>query len=351
MKDFQPDYRHIEAAARNRTPKRMPLYEHIINVEKVEAIINRPIAPLLSGSLSDRKEFFRRFSSFFRDMGYDTVSFEACIVTVVSNGEALSGHIPGPIQDRADLERFPFNELPQRFWDAHYESFVAFRDTLPEGMKGVGGIGNGVFEIAQDLVGFEHLCLMKAEAPDVYRQVFEKTGALMYTIWERFLQEFGDDFVLPRFGDDLGFKSATLLHPDDIRELIVPQYRRVVDLVHAAGKPFLLHSCGNIFEVMDDIIEGARIDAKHSNEDQIAPFSVWLERYGERIGNFGGVDMDVLCQKSREEIAEYTTRVVRQAQGYGGFALGSGNSIPEYVPTEGYLAMVETGRRLRGDYG
>jgi uroporphyrinogen decarboxylase len=199
-------------------------------------------------------------------------------------------------------------------------------------------------------VGFEHLCLLKAEDPAAYARVFQKTGELMYTIWRRFLREFGDDFVLPRFGDDLGFKSATLLHPDDIRTFIIPEYRRIVDLVHAAGKPFLLHSCGNIFEVMDDIIEGARINAKHSNEDQIAPFDVWLERYGARIGNFGGVDMDILCQKSREEIAEYTTAVVRQAEGHGGFALGSGNSIPEYVPTEGYLTMIETGRRLRGDY-
>jgi uroporphyrinogen decarboxylase len=350
MNDFQPDYRHIEAAARNRLADRMPLYEHIINVGKVEQITNKSIAPLIEGTLSDRREFFRHFSSFFRHMGYDTVSFEACIVTVISNGEALSGHIPGPIQNRVDLERFPFQELPERFWNAHYDSFVAFRDTLPEGMKGIGGIGNGVFEIAQDLVGFEPLCLLKAEDPDVYTQVFQKTGDLMYTIWQRFVQEFGDDFVLPRFGDDLGFKSATLLHPDDIRTLIIPQYQRIVDLVHAAGKPFLLHSCGNIFEVMDDIIEGAGIDAKHSNEDQIAPFSVWLQRYGERIGNFGGVDMDVLCQKSPEEIADYTTEVVQQAEGHGGFALGSGNSIPEYVPTEGYLAMVETGRRLRGDY-
>ncbi|MDR1030283.1 MAG: hypothetical protein LBL76_05370 [Treponema sp.] len=47
------------------------------------------------------------------------------------------------------------------------------------------------------------------------------------------------------------------------------------------GKPFLLHSCGCIFKVMDDLI-AARIDAKHSNEDAIAP-------YGRRIGNFGGL--------------------------------------------------------------
>jgi uroporphyrinogen decarboxylase len=34
---------------------------------------------------------------------------------------------------------------------------------------------------------------------------------------------------------------------------------------------------------------------------------------------------------------------------HGGIAIGSGNSIPEYVPDEGYLAMVETVRKMRGE--
>lgn len=53
---------------------------------------------------------------------------------------------------------------------------------------------------------------------------------------------------------------------------------------------------------MDDLIQTVGIDAKHSNEDKIAPFSTWIEKYGDRIGNFGGVDVDILCQKNRQEI-------------------------------------------------
>jgi len=58
---------------------------------------------------------------------------------------------------------------------------------------------------------------------------------------------------------DLCLKSNALIGADDVRHLIIPQYRRAVDLVHASGKPFLLHSCGNIFTVMNNIIS-ARID-------------------------------------------------------------------------------------------
>ena len=46
-------------------------------------------------------------------------------------------------------------------------------------------------------------------------------------------------------------------------------------MAHDAGKPFILHSCGNLEAVYPDLIDDVGIDAKHSNEDTIAPFSRW----------------------------------------------------------------------------
>ncbi len=111
----------------------------------------------------------------------------------------------------------------------------------------------------------------------------------------------------------------------------------------------MLHSCGNLFAVFDDIIRIANIDAKHSNEDSIAHFSVWVERYGDKIGNLGGIDTDVLCRQSPEFIHDYIIDCLEKVNGRGGIAFASGNSIPDYVPTEGYVAMVETIRDWRGD--
>ena len=99
---------------------------------------------------------------------------------------------------------------------------------------------------------------------------------------------------------------------------------------------------------MEDLIE-AGIDAKHSNEDQIAAFPVWVERYGDRIGNFGGIDTDAVCRLSRSEMKEYIGEVVAKSKGHGGFAFGSGNSIPHYVPVEQFLTMNEVVREIRGE--
>jgi uroporphyrinogen decarboxylase len=134
-----------------------------------------------------------------------------------------------------------------------------------------------------------------------------------------------------------------------IREHIIPQYRRVIELIKRAGMPFLWHSCGKIFAIMDDVI-ALGIDAKHSNEDVIAPFDRWIELYGERIGLLGGIDVDLLCQKDVQEIVlEVVEKGTRFRDSAHGYALGSGNSIPEYVPVEGYLAMIEAAKRIRSN--
>jgi uroporphyrinogen decarboxylase len=126
---------------------------------------------------------------------------------------------------------------------------------MPEGMKAIGGPGNGVFECVQDLVGFMDLCYLSSDDPDLFRDMFSKVGDTMYEIWKRFLEKHADTYAVCRIGDDLGFKSSTLLPPQNIRDHIVPQYIKIVELIHSFKKPFLFHSCGNIFEVMNDFIE------------------------------------------------------------------------------------------------
>jgi uroporphyrinogen decarboxylase len=346
---FQPNYRNLVEAARNRPPARVPLYEHIISDEVMEAVLGCRFAEQAGGDQKDRREYMRQYIRFFRETGYDTVSFERLVSAILPGSGALYAHTPGCIRTREDFERYPWDGLPERFFGAYELDYRLLAEELPPEMKAVGGPGNGVFECVQDLVGYEQLCYIAVDDPQLYGELFARVGAALAAIWARFLPRFGEAYAVCRMGDDLGFRSATLLSPQDICAHILPQYRRIVSLVHGHGKPFLLHCCGNIFAVMEEII-ATGIDAKHSNEDAIAPFPVWLERYGARIGNFGGVDTDVLCQLDEAEIREYVRDVADASKGHGGVALGSGNSIPEYVPPEGYLAMVSEIREWRGDF-
>jgi len=342
---FEPDYAHVVDAARNIAPKRMPLYEHLIDVSVMERITGKRFASAQNGNAADKREFYAHYAGFFREMGYDTVSFECC----VPGPGGLQYPAKGVIKTREDFKRYPWDEVERTFWAMYEGDFAALAEVMPAGMKAVGGVGLGVFENVQNYAGYPTLCYIKEDDPELFADLFRKIGDIMNSIWKAFLARFGDMYAVCRFGDDLGFKTNTLLSTDDIRTHVIPQYSRVVSQVHNCGKPFLLHSCGCIFNVMDDIINMAHIDAKHSNEDEIAPFSVWVERYGDRIGNFGGIDTDMLSRATEAEIKAHTKEIIEMARPHGGFALGSGNSIPAYVPPSGYLAMVEAAREARGE--
>ena len=343
---FTPDYRHFADVMANRKPARLPLYEHIISPGIMEKITGRAFAPLQRGTQTDRREFFRHFCNFFREMTYDTVSAEVCITEVLPGPGALSGG-EGVIQSRKDLESYPWAALHDRYWNVAAPQFDALVASVPDGMKAVGGVGNGVFEIAEFLVGLEYLPLLQVDDPPAYSELFVRIGDLMLAIWTTFLRRYRDAFVACRFGDDLGFKSSLLTNPITVRENIIPQYARIIGAIRAADKPFLWHSCGCIFSIMDDVI-ALGIGAKHSNEDAIAPYSRWIELYSDRIGLLGGFDLDFLCSKTPDQVcAQITAQGTEYRRHARGYALGSGNSIPDYVPVENYLAMIRGAQAIR----
>lgn len=344
---FQNDYRYMLDVLNNRRPARLPVYEHIISPKIMEQVLGVQFADLIEGGPSDQKEFFRQYGRFFQEMTYDTVSFEVTITDLLPGHGAILGGKPGPIQNRADWQKYPWDQLAELYWEKADPQFKALVKNLPDGMKALGGVGNGVFEISEDLVGFQYLAYVQADDPELLADLYRKIGDLMVEIWTVFLERYADAFAICRFGDDLGFKTSTLVSPKVIRQHILPQYKRVMDLIKSAGKPFLWHSCGKIFAIMDDVI-ALGINAKHSNEDIIAPFDQWISFYSDRIGLLGGIDVDLLCQRKPVEIVDEVFEKGRRFRAAArGYALGSGNSIPDYVPVEGYLAMIEGARKIR----
>lgn len=342
-----PDYRNLETAARNVRPPRLPFYDHIIDPVVVEPIVDRQFASLRHGDAADQKAFFEGFCASLIELGYDTISEEVCVTQVLPAGGALLHEGAGPIQSRADFEDYPWAEVAERFWAVAEPRFEALRAAMPAGMKAVGGVGNGVFEISEDLVGFEQLCFMEVDDPPLFAELYQRIGDLLIELWTKLLQRHGDLFCVCRIGDDLGFKTSTLLSPTTLIEHVIGQYRRIIPVIHASGKTYLQHSCGYIFDVMDAWIE-AGVDAKHSNEEAVAPFDEWIERYGDRIALFGGIDTDRLCRMELDALYEFVLDEATRFRGKAnGYALGSGNSVPDYVPPEGFLAMNRAGRELR----
>ena len=196
----------------------------------------------------------------------------------------------------------------------------------------------GVLENVISLVGYERLCYMIVDEPDLATAIFDEVGQRLVRYYE--ISAAYDTVGMLMSNDDWGFNTQTMLSVDDMRKYVFPWHKKIVEVIHAAGKPALLHSCGNLSMVMDDVIDYMKYDAKHSYEDNIMPVEEAYERWGSRIAILGGIDVDFICRSTPEEVYNRACTILEKVDNRGGYALGSGNSIPYYVPVENYFAMI-----------
>ena len=131
-----------------------------------------------------------------------------------------------------------------------------------------------------------------------------------------------------------------------MRKYVFPWHKRIVETVHAAGKPVVLHSCGHFERILDDLGE-IGIDGRHSYEDNILPVEEAYEKYHNRFAVFGGMDVDFVCREAPEQVYKRAKAMLERTADRGGYALGTGNSVPDYVPDENYFAMIRAALELR----
>ena len=209
---------------------------------------------------------------------------------------------------------------------------------VPDGIKGVMVGPGGVLENIIGIMGYDNLCSQIYENPQLVSDVSENVGKRLvkyYTMAAEY------DIIGAAFGnDDWGFNTQTMLSPKHMREYIFPWHKKIVEAVHNKNKPCILHSCGNPTEVMDDITDYIKYDGRHSYEDNIIPVEDFYEKYHDRVAVIGGIDVNFIVTKTPEEIKERSKKMLERVATRGGYALGTGNSVPEYIPIDNYLAML-----------
>jgi uroporphyrinogen decarboxylase len=246
----------------------------------------------------------------------------------------------GILTSWADFERYPW----PRSADADFSQIELAARLIPPGM-GILASVMGALEPVMWLMGYAPFALALYDDPDLVAALFDRLASIYAPVAEALLDmdAVGGLFV----GDDMGFKTATMIAPEHLRRYVFPYHKRLARMAHDRGKVYVLHACGNLEAVMDDLIDDVRIDAKHSYEDVIIPVTQFKAKYGHRIGVVGGIDMDFLCRASEAEVRARVRSVLDATMPGGGYALGTGNTVANYVPVRNFLAMVEEGHRWR----
>lgn len=327
----EPDFTQLLLVLDKVPPQRPTLFEFFLNVPLYDHIAAD--APVHDDGYDWAR---RRILANYR-IGYDfcampgnTYSFKA---DPPERRRTYSINQGGVIKDRSSFERYAWEE-PADYGAGLLE---AGAKALPQGMKLVINGPGGVLENLVQLIGYEDLCLMSLDDPELLDDISGAIGQRILRYYELFVDH--PDVGALICNDDWGFNHQTMLSPAALRRWVFPWHKRVVELAHRHGKPVILHSCGYAAKIMEDIIGDMGFDGKHSFEDKIQPIEEAYEQYAGRIALLGGIDLDFVCRATPGQIESRSHAMIQRTQQRGGWALGTGNSVPDYVPWENYFAM------------
>lgn len=353
-KPFHPDWQGlVDCILRRGTPKRVFNIELFLDREIQDAVVQHfSLAENLDPS--DPNFDLRKAIEIQRFLGYDTVrqgleglempvhrslvADTAGLVRMSGRSYVESG--PGPITNWEEFEAYPWPD-PDK---ASTRALEWYEKNLPDDMCVVGSGGFAHFaEYLTWLMGYETLCFALHENTALVEAIAARLMDYNVRILNTLLQFKRVKII---FGsDDMGFRSGTLISPRHLRAYVLPGHKKMACMAHAAGRPYLLHSCGNLRAIMPDLIEDVGIDAKHSFEDTIQTVQEAKKEYGQRIAILGGIDVDFLCQSTPEQVRARTRKTLDDCLPGGGYCLGTGNSVTNYIPLENYFAMLDEGRR------
>ena len=361
LKRPRPDAESFKKAIlREKVPRRPPLAELHIDKEVIKELVEKELGRKwvepLPGDAGTQEACLKNYIECWYRLGYDYIRltgdfrFSAGLhfASNVREGEDTAGlsrgerkwteEGKGPISSWEDFEKYPWPSVG----DVAFRVLEFVVANLPEGMGLMACPSPGVFEIGMNnLFGYENLSYLLYDDPKLLKATFDRIGELIYSYYQSII---GLENLVGFFqGEDMGFKTSTLIAPDSLRKYILPWHKKIAQLAHDHGLLYVLHSCGNLDSVMEDLIEDVKIDAKHSFEDGIMPVTEFKGQYGDRVAALGGVDVDKMCRLDEAELRAYVGSILDNCAQGAGFALGSGNSVTNYIPLQNFLIMLDEG--------
>jgi len=198
------------------------------------------------------------------------------------------------------------------------------------------------------LMSFEGMAIATIEQPDLVVDILERVTTQTEILVDKAAAHPATGAIF--YADDMAFNNQTMISPRLLKEWVIPRIKRIADVCHKRGRPFLFHGCGQIDCLMEDLIEVVGIDGKHSFQDNIEPVEETYRKYGDRISILGGLEVDLLARGTEEQVRKRARQILEACAPGGGFCMGSGNSVTNFCKIGNYLAMVDETRKWNEEH-
>lgn len=192
----------------------------------------------------------------------------------------------------------------------------------------------GGFDEPRQLMGEENLALACYEQPELLHDMLQAIGNMAFAACEQATRRMPVDQLSVH--EDMAGRSGPLLGPRQVREFILPYYRRIWDLLQERGaRLFKQDSDGDMRTVIPAFLE-AGINFMYPCEPAANMDIVALRAaYGTRLAFMGGIDKHVLRRSKAEIAAELEYKIPPMVR-TGACVLGLDHRIPNGTPLDHY---------------
>lgn len=204
-------------------------------------------------------------------------------------------------------------------------------------------LGFSLFERAWTMRGMENLMVDFIDHPDFVHALF--TAIADYNIAQvREAVTYDIDAVY--FGDDWGQQHGLIMGKPFWDEYIKPQLRRMYGAVRRAGKFQMIHSCGDVDELFDDLI-ALGLNCFNPFQQEVMDTTALLKAYRGRLSFHGGLStQQTLPNGCEEEVRRESRRLLEQGR-EGGYIFAPSHAVEGDVPLANILAFIDEAHRAR----
>jgi uroporphyrinogen decarboxylase len=252
------------------------------------------------------------------------------------SGVGLHPEVP-PIRDWSLLDEYLRRTMPQASLRGRFaEARKVARKRKNEYLLALSPVA--FFERMQTLVGIRHFYESVLEHPEKVERLGRAILDFGLDSVDAFARLGYDGFMLL---DDLGSQTSLLMSAPLWREMFKPWYKALFERVRSRGMDAMLHSCGNVAEIIDDFIE-IGVDVLHPLQPGCMDRTEIAGRYRGRLCFYTGVDVQkLLISGTPEEIREDVRHIKElfQSDDGGGLIIGPTNAITPETPLQNIEAF------------
>jgi uroporphyrinogen decarboxylase len=243
------------------------------------------------------------------------------------------GDVVGTVLPEPTLEGYQFPDpLDSRFFEDIPERIARFGDRFR-----VFQIGFSLYERAWTMRGWDKLMVDFYDHPRFVRDLFEAIARYNIAQVQEALQYDVDAIY---FGDDWGMQRGLQMGPGIWHEYIYPVLKRMYGVVRDAGKYVMIHSCGDVDELFDDLVE-IGLNCFNPFQPEVMDVGELLVRYRGRLAFYGGLSTQrTLPYGTVEDVRAETRRLLALGRA-GGYVFAPAHDVEGDVPVENMLAFIE----------